>query len=168
MRGQQRHISGPGGKQTVTLTYLASKFDWQANYVGELSPDAKSMNLIAWLTMASGDDTSFEDASAYAIAGTLERQERETAMVLRAVRADVEIEQPSLFEATTDESDTARSQRIYRAGWFAAVMAQARVCTMADADDRHDWTLGYDAFHAALATYELTENKKRRRPATAG
>jgi hypothetical protein len=67
----------PGGKQTVTLTYLASKFDWQANYVGELSPDAKSMNLIAWLTMASGDDTSFEDASAYAIAGTLERQERD-------------------------------------------------------------------------------------------
>lgn len=67
----------PGGKQTVTLTYLASKFDWQANYVGELSPDAKSMNLIAWLTMASGDDTSFQDASAYAIAGTLERQERD-------------------------------------------------------------------------------------------
>jgi hypothetical protein len=98
----------------------------------------------------------------------LERQERETAMVLRAVRADVEIEQPSLFEATTDESDTARSQRIYRAGWFAAVMAQARVCTMADTDDQHDWMLGYDAFHAALATYELTENKKRRRPATAG
>ncbi len=67
----------PGGKQTVTLTYLASKFDWQANYVGELAPDAKSMNLIAWLTMASGDDTSFESASAYAIAGKLERQERD-------------------------------------------------------------------------------------------
>ena len=66
----------PGGKQSVTLTYLASKFDWQANYVGELSPDAKSMNLTAWLTMASGDDTSFADASAYAIAGKIERQER--------------------------------------------------------------------------------------------
>jgi hypothetical protein len=67
----------PGGKQTITLTYLAGKFDWQANYVGELAPDAKSMNLTAWLTMASGDDTSFEDASAYAIAGKLERQERD-------------------------------------------------------------------------------------------
>jgi hypothetical protein len=65
----------PGGKQTVTLTYLADKFDWQANYVGELAPDAKSINLTAWLTMASGDDTSFNDASAYAIAGKLERQE---------------------------------------------------------------------------------------------
>ena len=67
----------PGGKQTITLTYLARKFDWQANYVGELSPDAKSMNLIAWLTMASGDDTSFVDANAYAIAGKIERQEQD-------------------------------------------------------------------------------------------
>ncbi len=66
----------PGGRQTVTLTYLAGQFDWQANYVGELAPDAKSMNLVAWLTMASGDDTSFVDASAYAIAGKTERQER--------------------------------------------------------------------------------------------
>ncbi len=67
----------PGGKQTVTLTYLAGKFDWQANYVGELADDAKSMNLTAWLTMASGDDTSFENANAYAIAGKTERQERD-------------------------------------------------------------------------------------------
>jgi hypothetical protein len=66
----------PGGRQTVTLTYLAGQFDWQANYVGELAADAKSMNLVAWLTMASGDDTSFIDASAYAIAGKTELQER--------------------------------------------------------------------------------------------
>jgi hypothetical protein len=65
----------PGGKQTITLTYLAGKFDWQANYVGELSADSKSMNLVAWLTMASGDATSFVGANAYAIAGKLERQE---------------------------------------------------------------------------------------------
>lgn len=67
----------PGGKQTLTLTYLANKFDWQANYVGELAPDAKSMNLMAWLTMASGDDTSFVDANAFAIAGEVERQEQD-------------------------------------------------------------------------------------------
>ncbi len=65
----------PGGKQTITLTYLAGRFDWQANYVGELSADSKSMNLVAWLTMASGDATSFANANAYAIAGKLERQE---------------------------------------------------------------------------------------------
>jgi hypothetical protein len=67
----------PGGRQTVTLTYLANKFDWQANYVGELAPDAKSMNLMAWLTMASGDETSFVDANAFAIAGKVERQEQD-------------------------------------------------------------------------------------------
>jgi hypothetical protein len=71
--------SQTGGKQTVTLTYLARKFDWQANYVGELAPDAKSIDLIAWLTMASGDDTSFVDANTYAIAGKIERQDQNDA-----------------------------------------------------------------------------------------
>jgi hypothetical protein len=68
----------PGGKQTITLTYLAGRFDWQANYVGELAADSKSMNLVAWLTMASGDTTSFVDANAFAIAGKLERQANDT------------------------------------------------------------------------------------------
>jgi hypothetical protein len=59
---------------TVTLSYLASEFDWQANYVAELAPDGKTMNLFAWLTLASADDTSFVRADAQAVAGRLNRQ----------------------------------------------------------------------------------------------
>lgn len=61
----------------VTLSYLARSFDWQANYVASLSPDAKRMDLYAWVTLASGDETSFVKADTQAIAGLVNRVERE-------------------------------------------------------------------------------------------
>lgn len=67
----------PGGKQTITLSYLATSFDWQANYVGELSADARHVELLGWMTMASGDQTSFIDANAFAVAGRLSKVESE-------------------------------------------------------------------------------------------
>ncbi len=63
----------PGGRRTITLVYLSQRFDWQANYVGEFSADGRELNLFAWLTMASSDDTSFIDAQAAAVAGKVNR-----------------------------------------------------------------------------------------------
>ena len=60
---------------TVTLTYLASGFDWQANYVANISPDGSRVDLFAWLTLASGDETSFANASTQAVAGRLNRED---------------------------------------------------------------------------------------------
>ena len=62
---------------TVSLSYLASGFDWQANYVGTLSPDGRRVDLFAWLTLASSDETSFADADAQAVAGRVNREEIE-------------------------------------------------------------------------------------------
>jgi len=58
---------------TVTLSYLASGFDWQANYVGALSQDGTRLELFAWLTLASMDETSFPRADTQAVAGRLNR-----------------------------------------------------------------------------------------------
>jgi hypothetical protein len=58
---------------TITLSYLSSGFDWQANYVGHLSPDGTSITLFAWLTLASMDPTSFPNADTQAVAGRLNR-----------------------------------------------------------------------------------------------
>ncbi|HEV2867498.1 MAG TPA: hypothetical protein VGX37_13395 [Allosphingosinicella sp.] len=58
----------------VTLSYLASNFDWQANYIATLSEDGERADLLAWLTLASNDDTSFPDASTQAVAGQLNRE----------------------------------------------------------------------------------------------
>lgn len=62
---------------TVTLSYLASGFDWQADYVATLSADQRTMELQAWLTLASTDDTSFVNATTQAVAGKVNRQATE-------------------------------------------------------------------------------------------
>ena len=63
----------PGGSVTITLAYIATGFDWDATYVATLADDGKSMALFAWLTMASGDETSFVDATTSAVAGRVNR-----------------------------------------------------------------------------------------------
>jgi len=59
----------------VTLSYLATGFDWQANYIAQLSSDDRRIDLFAWLTLASSDETSFVDADTQAVAGRLNRRE---------------------------------------------------------------------------------------------
>jgi hypothetical protein len=64
---------------TVTLSYIAGGFDWQANYVATLSPDGGRMDLFAWLTLANGDETGFREADTQAVAGRLNRSSRAAA-----------------------------------------------------------------------------------------
>nr|WP_294170943.1 hypothetical protein [uncultured Sphingomonas sp.] len=59
----------------VTLSYLATGFDWQANYIARLSADGARADLFAWLTLASTDETSFRDAETSAVAGRLNRED---------------------------------------------------------------------------------------------
>lgn len=61
----------PGGRLTLKLAYIAGNFDWQANYVGTFSPDGQSLRLMAWMTLASHDRTSFTEARTSAVAGTV-------------------------------------------------------------------------------------------------
>lgn len=62
---------------TVTLSYLATGFDWKADYVALLSPDERTLQLQAWLTLASSDDTSFVGATTQAVAGRVRREQAE-------------------------------------------------------------------------------------------
>ena len=64
---------------TVTLSYLASGFDWQANYVATLNPAGDRVDLFAWLTLASSDVTSFAAARTSAVAGRLNREQADVA-----------------------------------------------------------------------------------------
>jgi hypothetical protein len=60
---------------TVTLSYLAAGFDWQADYVATLSPDGESLALFAWLTLANSDETGFTNADTQAVAGRINRRD---------------------------------------------------------------------------------------------
>lgn len=66
-----------GGTYTVRLTYLASGFDWRANYVAHLAPGIgaeRKLDLTAWLTVANENGESLPDAQLLAVAGKLEME----------------------------------------------------------------------------------------------
>ena len=64
-----------GGTYTVTLTYLASGFDWQAHYVGTIKEQGDggqvTLGLLSWLTLLNDNGQSFENAELMAVAGRL-------------------------------------------------------------------------------------------------
>lgn len=60
---------------TVTLSYIATGFDWEANYIANLSEDGTRAELFAWLTLASTDETSFPNADTQAVAGRINRDD---------------------------------------------------------------------------------------------
>ena len=61
-------------RATVTLSYLATGFDWQANYVAEIADDGRTLDLFSWLTLASSDETSFPRATVQVVAGQPNRE----------------------------------------------------------------------------------------------
>ena len=61
-------------KVTLTLSYLAGGFDWQADYIIAMRPDQRSADLFAWITLASSDVTSFADAQTQVVAGQVNRE----------------------------------------------------------------------------------------------
>ncbi|MGX7895655.1 DUF4139 domain-containing protein [Tsuneonella sp. HG222] len=67
-----------GGTHTVTLTYLAWGFDWQAHYVATLEEGGRGddvrMRLMSWLTLLNDNGQSFPDADLMVVAGRLNVQ----------------------------------------------------------------------------------------------
>lgn len=59
---------------TVTLSYLASGFDWSASYVATLAPAGDQLDLFAWATLANANGQAFPQASVQAVAGRLQRR----------------------------------------------------------------------------------------------
>ncbi|HEX8511642.1 MAG TPA: hypothetical protein VF688_00895, partial [Allosphingosinicella sp.] len=62
-------------RATLRLSYLAGQFDWQANYVANLSRDGRTIDLFAWMTLANGNDESFAAAQTQTVAGQIDRDE---------------------------------------------------------------------------------------------
>lgn len=58
---------------TVTLSYLADGFDWSADYTAKVTPDGRTLDLSAWITLANGNGESLYNAATQIIAGRLNR-----------------------------------------------------------------------------------------------
>ncbi len=64
------HTRSPQATEAeVTLTYLATGFDWGASYVATIAEDGRTLDLFAWLTVANGNGATFPDARLLAVAG---------------------------------------------------------------------------------------------------
>ena len=59
---------------TVTLTYIAEGFDWNASYAAQVSPDGKTMDIGAWVTLANENSVSLTNARTQIVAGGLNRE----------------------------------------------------------------------------------------------
>ena len=60
-------------ERTVTLSYITNNFDWQADYVADLSEAGDRMYLFGWMTIANSDQTGLQNAQTNAVAGKLNR-----------------------------------------------------------------------------------------------
>jgi hypothetical protein len=61
----------------VRLSYLAHGFDWLATYTATVSPDTRTMDLGAWVTLGNSNGVSFEEAHTQVVAGRLNRATQE-------------------------------------------------------------------------------------------
>lgn len=62
---------------TVQLSYLARGFDWAADYVVNLAPDGRKVDVGGWITLANGNGTGFPNARVQIVAGRLNRDSGE-------------------------------------------------------------------------------------------
>lgn len=60
---------------TLSLSYLAWGFDWQANYVVSMREGGERADVTAWVTLANSDPTSFADAEMSVVAGKVNRED---------------------------------------------------------------------------------------------
>jgi hypothetical protein len=89
----------------LELAYLTGGLSWEANYVGELSPDDDRLDLTGWVTLNNRSGTSYRDARLQLVAGDVNLVEppqppRMRSMVVMAEpQADeMGMDQEALFE----------------------------------------------------------------------
>lgn len=66
--------SAQAAERLVTLSYITNNFDWQADYVADLSDAGDAISLFGWMTIANSDETGLKDAATNAVAGKLNRE----------------------------------------------------------------------------------------------
>lgn len=61
------------GSRTLELSYLTGGLRWQADYVGELAPNADRLDLTGWVTLENRSGTSYRQARLQLVAGAVHR-----------------------------------------------------------------------------------------------
>ncbi|HZU53413.1 MAG TPA: DUF4139 domain-containing protein [Holophagaceae bacterium] len=65
--------SGAEKAQTLELSYLTGGLGWKADYVANLAPDEKTMDLSGWVTLTNQSGIAYPDATLQLVAGDVNR-----------------------------------------------------------------------------------------------
>ncbi len=65
--------SDKAGIVTAQLNYLTGGLSWAADYVAQLSPDEKTLDLNGWVTLTNQSGTSYQNAKLQLVAGDVHR-----------------------------------------------------------------------------------------------
>ncbi|HJV39412.1 MAG TPA: DUF4139 domain-containing protein [Geothrix sp.] len=97
--------SGADREQKLELSYLTGGLSWRADYVANLAPDEKTLDLSGWVTLTNQSGAAYPDATLQLVAGDVnraqQRPERAYATVevmARAAPAPPKMAEESLFE----------------------------------------------------------------------
>ena len=76
--------SQQAGDVPVDLSYLTRGLSWSADYVAELSPDEKSINLNGWVTLSNMSGIAYNDAKLQLVAGDVNQYQPAPPMAVLA------------------------------------------------------------------------------------
>ncbi|TXH37569.1 MAG: DUF4139 domain-containing protein [Rhodospirillaceae bacterium] len=74
--------SPQAGEVPVVLSYLSRGLSWSADYVAELTPDEKTINLNGWVTLTNQSGITYKDAKLQLVAGNVNQVQQEFARPL--------------------------------------------------------------------------------------
>ena len=81
--------SQQAGDLPVDLSYLTRGLSWSADYVAELSPDEKTLNLNGWVTLTNMSGIAYNDAKLQLVAGEVNQYQPEPPRpMMEAMAAD--------------------------------------------------------------------------------
>jgi hypothetical protein len=66
-------LEANGGPQSLELSYLTGGLSWKADYVANLSPDGRQMDLSGWVTLTNSSGAGYDNATLQLVAGTVNR-----------------------------------------------------------------------------------------------
>ena len=76
--------SQQAGDVPVDLSYLTRGLSWSADYVAELAPDEKSLNLNGWVTLTNMSGIAYNDAKLQLVAGEVNQYQPQPPMPMAA------------------------------------------------------------------------------------
>jgi hypothetical protein len=76
--------SQQAGDVPVDLSYLTRGLSWSADYVAELAPDEKTLNLNGWVTLTNMSGIAYNDAKLQLVAGEVNQYQPQPPMPMAA------------------------------------------------------------------------------------